>query len=74
MLNIVPPITKIISLKKGERLMATIEPSRIDEYHSALDALINVLIRIFLLYNIPLKIASVIYSNIWIRRVKNMIF
>ncbi len=38
MLNTVPPATKTISEKNGERLTATIGPSETLVYHSALEA------------------------------------
>lgn len=38
-LKLVPPATKSMSLKNGERFMATIGPSNIAEYHSAFEAL-----------------------------------
>jgi hypothetical protein len=44
----VPPATKSISLKNGERFIATIGPSNIAEYHSAFDAL-NYYINIYLI-------------------------
>ena len=34
----VPPATKIISLKKGERLIAETGASKIAKYHSAFEA------------------------------------
>ena len=40
-LKLVPPATISMSLKNGERFMATIGPSNIAEYHSAFDALIR---------------------------------
>lgn len=38
-LKTVPPAIKIISLKNGDRLIATIGPSATPVYHSALEAL-----------------------------------
>jgi hypothetical protein len=43
MLKPVPPAMSNISLKNEDRFIATIGPSKTNEYHSALDALNNFL-------------------------------